>query len=62
MNEFTPIIQRKKITMDYEEYLKLEKRANSFGFIITDIINAESLDNLKSKYLKILDEIQRGEY
>lgn len=62
MNEFTPIIQRKTITMDYEEYLKLEKMANSFGFIITDIINAESLDNLKSKYLKILDEIQRGEY
>ena len=62
MNEFTPITQRKAITMDYEEYLKLEKRANSFGLIITDIINSESLDNLKSKYLKILDEIQRGEF
>lgn len=62
MKNFTPIIQRKAITMDYEEYLKLEKRANSFGVIVTDIMNAESLDDLKLKYSKILDEIQKGEF
>lgn len=61
MNEFTPIIQRKAITMDYEEYLKLERRANVVNIIVDDIINAKSLDIIQTKYLKILDEIQNGE-
>lgn len=61
MNEFTPITQRKAITMDYEEYLKLEKRAKTLNVIVSDIINAKSLDAIQAKYLKILDEIQNGE-
>lgn len=65
MENFTPIIQRKAITMDYEEYLKLEKRANSLGIVVADIMSAESLGDLgdlKSKYLKIVDEIRTGEF
>ena len=61
MNEFTPITQRKAVTMDYEEYLKLEKRAKTLNVIVSDIINAKSLDAIQAKYLKILDEIQNGE-
>lgn len=55
----TSLNQRKAITMDYEEYIKLEKAYNAFYVVITDIMNAKSLEDIKQKYSAMLDEINK---
>lgn len=59
--QFTPLTERKIISMDYEEYLKLEKRAIAFNVAIKDIINAKSLDELQLSYKSLLEDVNKGE-
>ncbi len=59
--QFTPLTERKIISMDYEEYLKLEKRAIAFNVVIKDIINAKSLDELQLSYKSFLEDVNKGE-
>ena len=59
--QFTPLTERKIISMDYEEYLKLEKSAIAFNVVIKDIINAKSLDELQLSYKSFLEDVNKGE-
>lgn len=59
--QFTPLTERKIISMDYEEYLKLEKSAIAFNAVIKDIINAKSLDELQLSYKSLLEDVNKGE-
>ena len=69
MKNFKPIAQ-KTITMDYEEYLELEKtiifyQNNVLNFqdaiakIINDILTAKTLGDLKTKYADGLNEYNK---
>lgn len=61
MNEFTPITQRKAITMDYEEYLKYVKIEKLLHDAIADIINTNIINDIKAKYIDIADKLNKGE-
>jgi hypothetical protein len=52
-----PLTQRKIITMDYEEYIKLEKYTSAFRVVVDDIMNAKSIEDLREKYAIMLDKI-----
>lgn len=54
MENIIPITQRKIITMDYEEYLKLEIKAKAFDKAINDIFVAQSLSDLKQQYNELI--------
>ena len=58
--QFTPLTERKAITMDYEEYLKLEKKANMLETVIADIISSKSLNALQNKYKALIGETDKG--
>ena len=60
MGEFMPLFQRKVITMDYEDYLKLENKSEAFNKIILDIMNEKPFDKIISDILdtKTLNQTQ----